>query len=173
MNPKYELRIPKDRVAILIGKNGKIKRRLERLAQCKIKVNSKEGDVIIEGEDPLKAYVLVSVVKAIGRGFNPQIAEKLFDEDCCFEIISIKDYSGKSKNKEQRLKGRVIGEKGKTRRLMEEITQTRICVYGKTIGIIGGVERVNVARKGVEDLLKGSRHGPVYKKCYERLKEVQ
>lgn len=174
MTSQYELRIPKDRIAVLIGIKGEVKRRLEKLTGCWIKVNSKEGDVVIDGEDSIRAFVLVSVVKAIGRGFNPEVAEELLnDEEYSLEIIEMKGYSGKSKNKEQRLKGRVIGEKGKARQYLEELTDTKICVYGKTIAVIGEIEKVSIAKRAIEDLLRGSPHGPTYKKCYEKMKDIQ
>ena len=50
---QHELKISKERIAILIGKKGETKRRLETLTKSKINIDSKEGDVIIRGEDSL------------------------------------------------------------------------------------------------------------------------
>jgi ribosomal RNA assembly protein len=36
-------------------------------------------------------------------------------------------------------------------------------VYGKTVSLIGYPEQNAVARKGIDMLLKGAAHGPVYK----------
>jgi ribosomal RNA assembly protein len=63
----------------------------------------------------------------------------------------------------ERLKGRIIGRGGKTREVFEDLTNVRISVYGKTISIIGYPEQNAVARAGIDMLLKGSTHGPVYK----------
>ena len=60
------------------------------------------------------------------------------------------------------MKGRVIGKEGKAREHIEEMTETNICVYGKTIGIIGRQENVSIAVKAIENLLKGSPHANVY-----------
>jgi ribosomal RNA assembly protein len=63
----------------------------------------------------------------------------------------------------QRLKGRVIGAKGKARKAIEELTQTNISVYGKTIAIIGEIQNVGTARRAIESLLMGSMHATVFK----------
>jgi ribosomal RNA assembly protein len=62
----------------------------------------------------------------------------------------------------QRLKGRLIGREGKTREVFESMTGARISIYGKTISLIGYPEQNSVARTGIDMLLKGSSHGPVY-----------
>ncbi len=158
----YELRIPKDRIAVLIGKEGTIKKEIESETKTKITIDSHEGDVFISGEDALGLYSCREVIRAIGRGFNPDIARLLLKADYCFEFIDIKDYAGKSKDTLLRIKGRVIGADGKTRRLIEELTESYVCVYGKTIGIIGLSESASIAREAIEKLLRGSPHSTVY-----------
>jgi len=170
---QYELKISKERIAILIGKKGETKRRLEALTKSKINIDSKEGDVVIKGEDSLNCYLALQIIKAISRGFNPRIAQTLVDEENCLEIIEVPHHVGKSKKKHKRLKGRVIGEEGKAKKMLEQITETNISVYGKTIGIIGKIEDVALARKGVSDLLAGSPHGPTYKRLQVKKKEQE
>jgi len=168
---QYELKISKERIAILIGKKGETKRRLETLTKSKINVDSKEGDVIIQGEDSLNCYLALQIIKAISRGFNPKIAQTLVDEENCLELLEVPHHVGKSKKKHKRLKGRVIGEEGKAKKMIEQITETNISVYGKTIGIIGKIEDVALARKGISDLLAGSPHGPTYKRLQAKKEE--
>jgi len=159
---KYELKIPKDRIAVLIGKDGTVKKRIETLTATKIKVDSKEGDVFISGTDSLKLYATQELIKAIGRGFNPETVELLLKSDYIFELVNISDYV-KGKKSLIRLKGRVIGKEGKSRRIIEELTDTSISVYGKTIGIIGEVGNVMICKKAIESLLNGAKHSNVYK----------
>jgi len=159
----YELRIPKDRIAVLIGKKGTTKRQIERKTNTKIEVDSDEGRVTIYSEDGLNIYNARLVVQAIARGFNPDVARILCDENYCLEVINIKDYAGTSKKKMARLKSRIIGTKGKAWKNIENMTHTCISVYGKTVCIIGKVEDVPVAKEALENLLKGAPHGPVYK----------
>lgn len=164
----YELRIPKDRIAVLIGKKGEVKKKIEEETKTKLKIDSKEGDVFISGEDALGLFNSREVIKAVGRGFNPEIAELLLKGDYVFEMVDVREFAGKSKNTTIRLKGRVIGEGGKSRKTIEDLTECYISVYGKTIGIIGEPENVAAAKKAVEDLLKGSPHGNVYKYLEKR-----
>ncbi len=166
-----ELKIPLERVAVLIGKNGKVKKRIEKNKDIELEILSEDGDVYIHGNDSVAVFETVNVVKAIGRGFNPEIAELLFDENYSFELVSISDFSGKSQKKLLRLRGRVIGQEGKARKMIESLTETYLSVYGKTIGIIGNIEDVVVARQAVELLLEGAPHGNVYKWLEDKNRE--
>ena len=159
----YELKIPKDRIAVLIGKNGDVKKAIEENTKTKLQIDSKEGDVIISGNDAINLFTTREIIKAIARGFNPELAQQLLKTDYVLETISMNDYAGKSKDAAQRLKGRVIGKEGKTRTIIEELTDTNVSVYGKTISIIGLPENTSIARKAVENLLKGSQHSNVYR----------
>jgi len=166
-----EVKIPHERVAVLIGKSGEVKKRLEQKMKVKIDVDSEEGDVFISGEDSLAVFEVVNVVKAVARGFNPEIAELLLNEEYNFDLINISDFSGRSKKTAMRLKGRVIGQEGKARKMIETMTNTSISVYGKTIGIIGRVEDVSMSRQAVEMLLEGAPHGNVYKWLEDKRRE--
>ncbi|MGV8171172.1 MAG: KH domain-containing protein [Candidatus Woesearchaeota archaeon] len=158
----YELRITKDRIAVLIGSKGETKNELEKETDCKINIDSKEGDVIIIGKDAIKLFALREVIKAISRGFNPDIAKQLIKQDYVLEVISLNDYS-KEQSHQLRLKGRVIGADGKSRNTIEGLTECSISVYGKTISIIGSVENIGNCKRAVENLLSGSPHANVYK----------
>ncbi|MBU0980630.1 MAG: KH domain-containing protein [Nanoarchaeota archaeon] len=159
---RYDLKIPKERVAVLIGKHGEIKKRLEQESGCNIDVDSKEGDVIITGDDAIRLYTVREVIRAVSRGFNPDVALRLLKQDYLFEVISLNDIA-RHKNDMLRLKGRVIGSEGKARRNIESLTECTISVYGKTIGMIGPAESIGLARRAVEQILKGSTHSSVYK----------
>ncbi|MBU4456271.1 MAG: KH domain-containing protein, partial [Nanoarchaeota archaeon] len=155
-----EIKIPKERVGVLIGVDGKIKKKIEKKANVKLDINSEQGDVTITSEDNLMAYEVKIIIQAIGRGFTPQEAFQLFNEQNVFELVDITSYTGKSKKKMERLKGRVIGESGKSRKTIEDLSETSIVIFGKTIGIIGEAERASLARRAIEMLLDGAPHAP-------------
>ncbi|MFH0870174.1 MAG: KH domain-containing protein [archaeon] len=159
----YLLKIPKDRIAALIGVKGKDKRELEEYASAKIMVDSKEGDVTIAGFDAIKLYGLREVVKAISRGFSPEVARLLMKPDYMLEIINLRDYGMDSPNKLIRIRSRLIGTEGKARKTMESLTNTSISVYGKTIGILGECSEVANAMRAVEMIIQGSMHATVFK----------
>jgi ribosomal RNA assembly protein len=169
----YELRIPKERIAVLIGKNGEVKADLEEHTKTKLKIDSKEGDVFISGENALGLYTAREIVKAIGRGFNPELAKLLLKQDFVLEIVEIMEYTNKSKNTLLRLKGRVIGKEGKARKIIEDLTESSISVYGKTISVIGPSDSVNLARQAIISLLRGSTHANVYKWLEKKRRELK
>ncbi len=159
----YTIKIPKDRIAVLIGVKGKEKKELEEYSKAKISVDSTEGDVTISGTDPVKLYALREVVKAIARGFNPDTAMLLLKPDYMLEVISLREYGLDSKNRLKRVKARIIGTEGKARRTIEDMTGTFISVYGRTISLLGECTDVANAKKAVEMLVTGSMHSTVYK----------
>jgi ribosomal RNA assembly protein len=168
----YELKIPKDRVAVLIGKKGELKKQLEHATKTRIAIDSDEGDVRITGKDALLLYSCREVVRAISRGFNPETAMLLLKQDYGVEFINLQDYA-RTPNDLERLRGRVIGEGGKSRKTIEDLTFTHISVYGKTIGIIGRLEHIPSARKAIEALLSGRKHGTVYKFLERQRKQMR
>ena len=118
------------------------------------------GDVFIEGES-MDVFNSLNIIKAIGRGFNPDIALKLLSEDYVLEVIPIEDFS-RNKKDLIRIRSRLIGTEGKARKSIESLTNTSIVVYGKTVGIIGKIDNVMLARQAIINLSQGSKHGNVY-----------
>ena len=168
----YEMRIPASRVAVLIGVEGSVKKRVEKETGTRIAIDSKEGEVFLSGNDALGLYSAREIVSAIGRGFNPEIALQLLKPDYSFEQFSLYDYA-KTRNHFIRIKGRIIGSNGKSRELMEEFTDCKISVFGKTIGIVGRVESVSICRRAVESLIAGSRHAVVYRFLERQRRELK
>ena len=173
MEFSYELRVPKERIAVLIGVKGDVKKKIEEETKSKINIDSQEGEVRITGNDSLGLFSAREIIKAIGRGFSPETAMMILKSDCAFELLNLSDYVGDSKNAAQRLKGRVIGKEGKARNHIERTTETNISVYGKTIGIIGEVENVMIARRVIEELLAGANHESVYHWMERKKKELE
>lgn len=154
------VKIPSERVAVLIGKDGETKKQIERMGNVKLNI-SKEGDVEISGKNSMDEWKAKDIVKAIGRGFAPEKALKLLNDDYYFKIIDLRDIYGSDKEI-TRYKGRVIGEKGKAKKVIEETSGADICIYGDTIGIIGRIEELSLAENAVDMLLEGASHSRVY-----------
>ncbi|HWQ62837.1 MAG TPA: KH domain-containing protein [Methanospirillum sp.] len=159
---QQETRITKERIGVLIGKKGITKREIEEKTKTTILVDSEEGLVSIEGEEADGFLRAVEVVKAIARGFSPERAFRLFeDEDLYLELMELSDIAD-TPTKLERIRGRIIGRDGKSRSQIEDLTNTEISVYGKTVAIIGMIERVKVAREAIEMLINGVSHESVY-----------
>src|SRR3989338_2305295 len=168
-----ELKIPKDRIAVLIGPKGATRKKIEKKLNLRLQIDSQEGEVKLSGEDSLNLLSAQNIVKAIGRGINPEKALDLLEENVVLESIDITDYSGTSKKRLITLRGRLIGTDGKARRYIEQLTGIYISVYGKTITLLGEYEEVSLARKAIEALLSGSRHSTVYAWLEKQTKELK
>ena len=164
------LKIPKKRIAMIIGKGGDTKRMLIEKSGCKsIFVDSNTGDVTITwGEpgtfDPLMMMKVPDMIKAIGRGMNPKKAMSLLDDEMLFELIELKSFVGKKANQQRRIRSRIIGSEGKIRKRLEALTNCEITVYGGTVVIIGDDLGLPMASDAIKKLLNGAEHGPVLKR---------
>jgi ribosomal RNA assembly protein len=175
--PDTFVRIPKDRIGTLIGPEGKVKQHIEEYLQVKLEVDN-EGSVTValseKAPDPSLLLKAKDVVTAIGRGFSPEVAFRLIrNEDDIFDVIDLRQIFGRSESDIKRIKGRIIGADGKTRRLIEELTEANMVIYGHTVGFIGGFEQVDAARNAVQMIIEGCQHHTVYKYLQRKRSELK
>ncbi|MFP4143317.1 MAG: KH domain-containing protein [Thermoplasmata archaeon] len=159
------IKIPNNRIGVLIGKDGEVKERIEEESGAKLDIDSNSGQVEIDVrdiDDPILSLKVEDVVKAIGRGFNPDKAMEILNDNVDLDILDIRDWVGKSSNAVRRMRGRVIGRDGRTRELIEELSETYVSVKGNTVGIIGQPFKVQIARRAIEMILEGKEHATVY-----------
>jgi len=151
------VRIPEERIAILIGTNGETRKAITKPTKTKMEIDSSSGEVLItgEGENFVKA---VDIVRAIGRGFSPKRALTLLADNYLLKIVEIIGYSGKNRSAQEAKRGRVIGRRGEARREIEKKTGALISVYGKTVAIIAQPDTIDEATEAVEMLLQGAAH---------------
>ncbi len=169
------VKIPKSRIGVLIGKKGEVKKKVESISGVKLIVDSRYGDVTIDDRDA-NAYMAMKAkefVEAVGNGFSPDRAWRIFKEDVYFEEIDIRDFVGKKENRIRVLKGRIIGKNGKTRRIIEELSGADISLYGNTIAIIGEYYQLETAKKAIEMLLRGSKHATIYGYLEKRRRDMK
>jgi ribosomal RNA assembly protein len=169
------VKVPEDRVGVIVGRNGKVRKRVEQLTNVKIDVNS-EGIVTItapeQTEDPVLAWKARDIIKAMARGFSPRKALSLIDDDMQLVIISLREVVGSSPNQMKRVAGRIIGENGRTRRVIEQTTETKISVYGKTVSIIGVSPGLDYARRAIDMLIGGAPHSAVYSRLEKMRRDL-
>jgi len=133
------IKIPEERVSVLIGENGKTKKSIEK--KCNVELHiEKEGDV----------------VKAIGRGFAPWDAMKLAKDNMQLSIINLREFV-KNESAITRTRARVIGEKGKMKMEIENATDSIISVYGYTVGIIAPLDTLEYAQNAIMKIIDGAR----------------
>jgi ribosomal RNA assembly protein len=175
--PDTFVRIPKERVGILIGPDGRTKQYIEDKLGVKLEIDT-EGSVTItlteKAPDPSVLLKAKDVVTAIGRGFTPQTTFRLIrNEDDIYDMIDLRLIFGRSESDIKRIKGRIIGTEGKTRKLIEELTEADVVVYGHTVGIIGSFEEADAARNAVQMIIDGCEHHTVYNYLQKKRTELK
>ena len=80
MSFEHTVRIPKERIGVLIGRGGSVKEEIERRCGVSLDIDNVTGEVTVrlkgrlEEADP---FLAVRIVTAIGRGFSPERAFRL------------------------------------------------------------------------------------------------
>jgi ribosomal RNA assembly protein len=162
----------------LIGPDGRVKERIEKKLRIEIGVDSETGDVTLtlspNAEDPSVLFRAKELVTAIGRGFAPERGFRLLqDDEALLEVIDLREIFGRSLSELERVKGRIIGQEGKTRRIIEELTDAEVSVYGHTVSIIADAEEMDIAREAVKMLLQGRQHSSVYRFLHKKRRELK
>ena len=107
----FYLRIPTERVGVLIGPGGETKSRLQEVTGVILQIDSASGEVTVDesnASDPALSLKVRDVVSAIGRGFSEERAFRLLQDDVYLEMFDIKDFAH-SRNRIAQIKARVIG----------------------------------------------------------------
>jgi len=151
--------VPHERVKII--KDGKFISKLKK--SLNVKLSFEENCVSIEGEG-LELFQAKTIVKAIGRGFSPENAFRLLNEDENLETIELNQFND---NRIKIIKSRLIGTNGKTWKMIENFSGCSLSVYGKTVSFIGNYEQTNIAREAIQMIIRGSKHSKVYGFLYQ------
>ncbi len=175
--PDTFVKIPKERVGILIGPEGKIKQDIETKLNVKLDVD-KEGSVNII----LSRTILTHPFSQSQRHRNSHrqrlhhrkpLSDLSRNEDDIFDMIDLRLIFGRSESDIKRIKGRIIGTEGKTRKLIEELTEADVVVYGHTVGIIGSFTEADAARNAVQMVIDGCEHHTVYNYLQKKRTELK
>ena len=161
------IRIPNDRIAVLIGKSGNVKSKIETMCCVSLEIDGDTGEVFIKSQgdvEKIQPFKAMEIVTAIGRGFSPENAMTLLDGENTLHVMDLREFAGKSNANVERIKGRIIGEGGRARRNMENLSGTHISVYGRTVSIIGDASKLRLIVDAISSISSGSMHGAVYDK---------
>jgi ribosomal RNA assembly protein len=153
------IKVPEERVGVFFGKDSETLKTLEEKLGLKLEIKH-DGSVILEGNAD-KIYFGKNVIKAIGRGFSPDVALYLVDkEDFMFELIDLDEFLN-TENAIHRVKGRIIGSDGKIKTEIEKMIDCYISVYGNTVGIIAPFDSISFAKEAIAMIIRGSMHSSV------------
>jgi len=171
------LRIPLNRIGAVIGVKGSVKEQIEEATKTQIMIDSDTGEVEIRPstdlEDPVQLFNSRDIVKAIGRGFTIIQAIKLIDDDYFLEVIPLKPLVGDKPNHLRRVRSRLIGTKGRTRKMIEELTKVHLMISGSTVSIIGDYDHLSRAKDAVMDIIRGAQIESVLGKLEEERNQVR
>jgi ribosomal RNA assembly protein len=165
--PFKVIKVSKDRIGAIVGRKGSVKSEIESKCNVRLDIDGESGDVSIGFKNKVDSFDVgifkaTEIVTAISKGFSPQRAYSLLNEDNVLQFIDLREYSGKSINSLDRIKSRIIGQSGKTRRNIEDFTGIYLSIYGHFVGFIGNYEETILAIDAVTMLCKGSSHKSVY-----------
>ena len=162
------IRIPNDRIGALIGKSGNVKSKIEAACYVSIDIDGDTGEVFIKSIggsiEKMQPFKAIEIVSAIGRGFSPENAMTLLEGENTLHVIDLREFAGKSNANVERIKGRIIGEGGRARKNMENLTNSHISVYGRTVSIIGDASKLRLVVDAISAISSGGMHGAVYDK---------
>ncbi|MBU0953147.1 MAG: KH domain-containing protein [Nanoarchaeota archaeon] len=159
-----EILVPEERLAVIIGNKGQTKKRIEEKTKTRLSVSS---GIIVSG-DTEGVLVASEIVRAISRGFTPREAFSLLNDDTQLQTISLWKETEATR---QRLFARVIGRSGKVRQNIERYTRTTICVYGKTVSVIGRFDTMRIAVEAIKMILNGRSIVVVYNFIEKQMRE--
>jgi ribosomal RNA assembly protein len=164
--PVLFLRIPDERVGVLIGPGGSTKHEIESQTGSQLAI-AEEGEVEVsapDDADPIGLLKARDIVVAIARGFSPARAYRLLREDTYLGVIDIKEATGKRRKEAiRRIRSRVIGTGGRARERIEELSGCSVSVQGSTVALIGQEGQLERATRAVQLLLRGSEHSTVFR----------
>jgi ribosomal RNA assembly protein len=163
--PTLTTRIPDDRIGVVIGPGGSIRREIARRTQAEVEVDADDGEIRVASPDtdPGAALRARDIVLAIGRGFSPERAWRLLKDGTGLLVLDIKVATGhREKAALRRIRARVIGTRGRARARLEELSGCSVSVYGSTVALIGDDDQLERGERAIRLLLRGSEHSTVF-----------
>ncbi len=171
----------KGKITVNVDKNKakyieKHKDLLEKELNVKISIDP-TGAVIIEPKENTTLEQIMKakeVIEAINYGFDINTALELKKSNYVLMVVDLRDYIDKNKiNHLIRIKGRIIGEEGKARKTIEELSGAKIVISDKAVAIIGEYENAKAAREAIEMLILGRQHATVYRRLQSWRREMR
>lgn len=140
---------------------------LENKLKIKLKIAGK--NITIKGEEIAK-YEATNVFQAIDKGFPIEEALLLLNENYIFELMNIKNLA--TRKDISQIRARIIGRKGKTLKVLQELTECYLILKDNYVYIIGPSEKIKDCLNGIRKLIQGSKQSSTYT-YLERQRKVE
>jgi ribosomal RNA assembly protein len=139
--------------------------RLQEISGVEISYDDKNKffEIDPKTQNSYEALKVVSVIKALGLGFSIDDALRLMSDEYQLDVIDLKISLGSNPDLIRRVKGRIIGEAGKAKKIIQEYTSVIISIYDHYVALIGTYDQLSIARKAIDMLIEGREHNTVYK----------
>lgn len=136
------------------------KAKLEKALKVKLAFSGK--NVLIETTEgnAIDEYAAERVIEALELGFTLHQALLLCDEDFILEKIHIKQLT--KRHDLERIRARIIGTRGKTKEIIQNLSDCLISLHGNTVGIISRAEDIRKAINALTSLVHGQKQSRVY-----------
>ena len=152
-----------DRVGVLIGEGGRVRKRIEESTKTRIRIDTRALEAVIQPTEESSlsdVYKAKRIVEAINYGFSPERALRLLEDDQFLEVIDLKEYAKRRENL-VRIKGRIIGERGKFWKTLEEMSGAYVSVYDRFVAIIGDFNQLRIVKTAIQMIIDGRQHRTV------------
>lgn len=136
------------------------KNKAELESKLKVSIEIQGKKVTING-DAIDEYEAAIVLDAMHFGFSAKKALTLKDAGIIFVKVPIKAYT--KRNDKRTIRARIIGREGKTKRTLEDLSDSDIKIKGNEVGIIGDAEAIEETRAALITLIRGSKEANVYR----------
>ncbi|BFI73875.1 putative RNA-binding protein COG1094 [Nanoarchaeota archaeon] len=135
-----------------------------------IKYNKKENKITIYSDDYYFLYKFDKFIKCLKVGFDIDLSKNILYSDWDLLEIDLKQIFEKKINHVIRIKGRIIGEKGKALKELSDRTNSNIIIKDRYIYLLGDDISIRAAYEGIRRLINGEKHEHVYE-FLDRYKE--
>ncbi len=130
----------------------------------KLEFNPKDLTVEFESDDAFVELKAKDVLTALGiGGVNYREALRLFSEEYILKIVDLSDITNDRERDIHRIMARIIGTDGKTKLIIEQITEVSMTIKDDKIYVIGTLEGVHLASEAIESIVRGAEHRKVYR----------
>jgi ribosomal RNA assembly protein len=134
---------------------------LTKIRDTGVEITIDKTKARLKSDNAFRSMLAKNAVTAFNRGFDSAISSLLLDDSYDIAVVNINDYT-RSKKRQMELKGRVIGSRGMIKKRLMKETSCYIKIQGKTISIVGHVERIGMAQGAIEMILNGAKHDSVF-----------